>query len=210
MTRGCGTRNNAIPTANSQISHEMNAIGVTSKIDCETVSDRKNDLLEEPRYAVESTFISVLTATETLTGKLPQPYAVWFQYSRPVARSEYDRSFQAEVHFSMPTNRMFFDANCLKKALSANSQLLSLFEQQAEAMLDAIDREENYTHKEVALRLLKHPDCPVTILLFCLAFLNRALFIAPSNAGQDKLPIDTENSSALGRCRKHTERHSNK
>lgn len=39
--------------------------------DYDIVNYLKNYLLEEPWYAVESTFVSLLTATETLTGWLP-------------------------------------------------------------------------------------------------------------------------------------------
>jgi len=50
----------------------------------------------------------------------------------------------------MPTNRIIFDANCLNwLILSANSNLLSVFEQHAEAMLDAMNRKDDYTRQVV-------------------------------------------------------------
>jgi AraC-like DNA-binding protein len=114
--------------------------------DCDVVDHLKNYLLEAPRHAIESTFASILTATVALTGKPLRPHAVWFQYSPPADVSEHERIFQTNVHFSMPTNRLIFDANCLHwPVLSANSNLLSMFEQHAEAMLNALNQEDNYT-----------------------------------------------------------------
>ncbi|MCC5640073.1 AraC family transcriptional regulator [Nostoc sp. CHAB 5844] len=118
--------------------------------DCDIIDDLKNYLLEQPRYAVESTFASLLIATKVLTGKPLYPHAVWFQYPRPGDTSEHERIFQTGLHFSMPTNRIIFDANCLNwSVLSANSNLLSMFEQHAQTMLDAMNREDDYTRKVV-------------------------------------------------------------
>lgn len=118
--------------------------------DCAVVDHLKNYLLEEPRYAIESTFASLLTATETLTGKPLCLSAAWFQYSSPVNRSEYERIFQTPLQFAMPTNRLVFDANCLNwPVLSSNANLLPLFEQQAEAMLNQMNRTDRYTQQVV-------------------------------------------------------------
>lgn len=120
------------------------------RCDCDIVDHLKNYLLDEPRHAVESTFTSLLKATEVLTGKPLHPHAVWFKHPRPSDTAEHERIFGTGIHFSMPTNRLSFDANCLNWAvLSSNSNLLSVFEQQAEAMLDAMKREDDYT-KQVA------------------------------------------------------------
>ncbi|MBW4689916.1 MAG: AraC family transcriptional regulator [Komarekiella atlantica HA4396-MV6] len=118
--------------------------------DCDIVDHLKNYLLKEPRQAIESTFASLLTATQMLTGKPLCPLAIWFQHSRPADISEHERIFQTKLYFSMPKNRIIFDANCLNwSVLSANSNLLSVFEQHAQAMLDAINREDEYTRKVV-------------------------------------------------------------
>ncbi|MBU7584069.1 MAG: AraC family transcriptional regulator [Nostoc sp. TH1S01] len=118
--------------------------------DCDIVQDLKNYLLEQPQYAIESTFTSLLTATKFLTGKQLYLHTVWFQYPCPADTAEYERIFQTGLHFSMPTNRIIFDANCLNWAvLSANSNLLSMFEQHAQTMLDAMNQEDNYTRKVV-------------------------------------------------------------
>lgn len=118
--------------------------------DCDVVDDLRNYLVEEPRHAIESTFASLLTATQTLTGKSLHPHAIWFQYPRPNDVSEHERIFQTGLHFLMPTNRIIFDANCLNwLVLSANSNLLSVFEQHAEAMLDAMNRKDDYTRQVV-------------------------------------------------------------
>ncbi|MBD2456222.1 AraC family transcriptional regulator [Nostoc sp. FACHB-87] len=118
--------------------------------DCDIVQDLKNYLLEQPQYAIESTFTSLLTATKFLTGKQLYLHTVWFQYPRPAETAEYERIFQTGLHFSMPTNRIIFDANCLNWAvLSANSNLLSMFEQHAQTMLDAMNQEDNYTRRVV-------------------------------------------------------------
>ncbi|MBW4624982.1 MAG: AraC family transcriptional regulator [Brasilonema octagenarum HA4186-MV1] len=119
--------------------------------DCDVVDDLRNYLVEEPRHAIESTFASLVTGTQTLTGKPLRPHAIWFQYPRPDDISEHERIFQTALHFLMPTNRIIFDANCLNwLVLSANSNLLSVFEQHAEAMLDAMNRKDNYTRQVVS------------------------------------------------------------
>ncbi|MEH1868994.1 MAG: AraC family transcriptional regulator [Nostoc sp.] len=118
--------------------------------DCDIVGDLKNYLLKEPRQAIESTFASLLTATQMLTGKSLAPQAVWFQHSPPADISDHARIFGIGVRFSMPKNRIIFNANCLNwPVLSANSNLLPVFEQHAQAMLDAINRESNYTRQVV-------------------------------------------------------------
>ncbi|MBD2452124.1 AraC family transcriptional regulator [Nostoc sp. FACHB-152] len=124
--------------------------------DCDIVEDLKNYLLEQPRYAIESTFASLLTATQVLSGKPLLPHAVWFKYPRPDDISEHERIFATSLHFLMPTNRIIFDANCLNwSVLSANSHLLSVFEQHAQTMLEEMNREYDYTRK-VAEQLIKH------------------------------------------------------
>lgn len=118
--------------------------------DCDIADDLKNYLLTEPRHAIESTFSSLLTATKFLTGKHLRPQAVWFGYPRPVNTSEHDRIFQTNPQFSMPTNRLIFDANCLNwSVLSANLNLLSVFEHHAETMLNTMVREDSYTRQVV-------------------------------------------------------------
>lgn len=118
--------------------------------DCTVVQDLKNYLLEEPRYAIESTFVSLRTATQGLTGKRLRLSGAWFQYPSPANPSEYDRIFQTELRFSMPTNRLIFDANCLSWAiLSKNPNLLPLFENHAEAMLNQMNQVDRYTQQVV-------------------------------------------------------------
>jgi AraC-like DNA-binding protein len=118
--------------------------------DCTVVEDLENYLLKQPRYAIESTFVSLLTATKILTGKSLCLYGVWFQYLSPANTIEYDRIFQTKLQFSMPINRLIFDANCLKwSVLSRNSNLLPFFEQHAEAMLDEMNRTDRYTQQVV-------------------------------------------------------------
>jgi AraC-like DNA-binding protein len=124
--------------------------------DCIVVENLKNYLLEEPRYAIDSTFASLLTATTELTGKSLRLSGVWFQYPSPVHPSEYDRIFQTEPRFSMPMNRLIFDANSLKwSILSKNANLLPLFEQHAETMLEQMNRADSYT-QQVVQALVKH------------------------------------------------------
>lgn len=104
--------------------------------DCAIVDHLKNYLLAEPRHAIESTFAALLTATKMLTGKQLYPQAVWFQHSRPECVVEHNRIFGIDVRFSQSTNRIIFDASCLNwSVLSANPNLLSVFEQQAVNML---------------------------------------------------------------------------
>jgi AraC-like DNA-binding protein len=102
----------------------------------------------ELRYLVECTFASLLTTTQALTGKPLRLSAAWFQYAAPASTAEYDRIFQTGLRFSMPVNRLVFDANCLNwPILSSNSNLLPVFEQQAEAMLSEINQSQSYTQK---------------------------------------------------------------
>jgi AraC-like DNA-binding protein len=122
--------------------------------DCIVVENLKNYLLEEPRYAIDSTFASLLTATQELTGKSLRLYSVWFQYPQPASRLEYDRIFQTEQRFSMPMNRLIFDANSLKwSILSKNANLLTLFEQHAETMLEQMNRANGYTQQVVQVMM---------------------------------------------------------
>ena len=124
--------------------------GSTAFCDCVVVDNLKNYLLEEPRYAIDSTFASLLTATTELTGKSLVLSEAWFQYSPPSSLLEYDRIFQTELRFSMPTNRLMFDADCLQwSVLSKNANLLPLFEQHAEAMLEQMNRVDSYTQRVV-------------------------------------------------------------
>lgn len=118
--------------------------------DFDLVNDLKNYLLEEPRQAIESTFTALLTATRTLTGQSLRLYAVWFQYPRPADTSEHERIFADDLRFSMPTNRLIFAADCLDwSVLSANANLLSMFELHADAMLDSMNQEHLYTRQVV-------------------------------------------------------------
>ncbi len=117
--------------------------------DCDIVDNLKNYLLEEPRHAIESTFAALMTATKMLTGRQLTPHAVWFQHPRPKDISEHERIFPTGVHFSQPTNRIIFAANCLNwSILSANPTLLQVFEQHAEAMLNE-NQAETYTNSVV-------------------------------------------------------------
>lgn len=128
--------------------------------DCNSVPEVVPDpnLLEESRYDTESTFVSALTAIKALTGKSLRPSVVWFRHQLPADVSEYERIFQTELKFSMPVNRLVFDATCLNwSVLSSNASLLTLFEQQAEAMLGELNGGDRYTQKvaQVIVRKLK-------------------------------------------------------
>jgi AraC-like DNA-binding protein len=94
------------------------------------------DLLAGMRCVAESTLVCMLVGAEALTGKALRPSSVWFRHAPPANRAEYDRIFQTEIKFSMPVNRLIFDAACLDwSVLSRNANLLAMFEPQAEAML---------------------------------------------------------------------------
>ncbi len=107
----------------------------------------QNHLVEELRYAVECTFVSLLKATAYLTGKSLSLSAAWFQHTPLETTTEYDRIFQTDVQFSKPISRLMFDANCLDWAiLSSNPALLPLFEQYAEGMLHDIHLIQGHTN----------------------------------------------------------------
>lgn len=108
--------------------------------------------LDVYRYDVESTFASTLTAVKTLTGKPLRPSAVFFRHSPPADLSEYERFFQTDLKFSMPYNRLVFNATALDwSILSSNVSLLPLFEQHAEAMLGELNGGDRYTSKVVQI-----------------------------------------------------------
>ncbi|HEY9646126.1 MAG TPA: AraC family transcriptional regulator [Chroococcidiopsis sp.] len=116
--------------------------------DCELPFHQATCQLEELRYSVECTFSSLLTVVKDLTGKPLRLLSAWFQYESPANRAEYERIFQTDLQFEKPVNRLIFDANCLDwTIMTSNAALLPLFERHAEAMLDAIDTTQGYTHK---------------------------------------------------------------
>ncbi len=117
--------------------------------------------LEESRYDAECTFASTLAAVKVLTGKELRPSMVSFRHASPRDVSEYQRIFQTDLKFSMPFNRLAFNAAYLNwPVLSSNASLLPLFEQQADAMLGTLNggngatplrKESCYTPKVVHL-----------------------------------------------------------
>lgn len=116
----------------------------------------QDDRLEESRYDAECTFASTLAAVKSLTGKELCPSMVSFRHASPVDLSEYRRIFQTELKFSMPFNRLTFSAAYLDwPVLSSNANLLHLFEQQADAMLETLNGGDGYTPK-VAHLIAEH------------------------------------------------------
>ena len=110
----------------------------------------------ESRYDSECTFASTLAAVKALTGKELRPSMVSFCHAPPVDLSEYRRIFQTDLKFSMPFNRLVFNAAYLDwPVLSCNAHLLSFFEQQADAMLGAINGGDRYSQK-VAHLIAEH------------------------------------------------------
>ena len=118
--------------------------------DCEIMGNIKNYLQDEPRHPIESTFAALMTATEQLTGNSISPQSVWFQHPRPLNCSEHQRIFKTSVQFSQSANRIVFDSNCLDWSVrSANTNLLSVFELHASAMLSTQSQTQNYTQKVI-------------------------------------------------------------
>ncbi len=116
----------------------------------------QHDHLEESRYDAECTFVSTLAAVKSLTGKELCPSMVSFRHASPVDISEYQRIFQTDLQFSMPFNRLVFNAAYLDwPVLSSNANLLSFFEQQADAMLGTLNGSDRYTSK-VAYLIAEH------------------------------------------------------
>ena len=116
----------------------------------------QHDRLEESRYDAECTFASTLAAVKSLTGKALRPSMVSFRHDSPADLSEYQRIFQADFKFSMPFNRLAFNAAYLDwPVLSGNANLLSFFEQQANAMLEILNGGDRYTQK-VAYLIAEH------------------------------------------------------
>jgi AraC-like DNA-binding protein len=114
--------------------------------DYNMTSHLQNHLVEELRYAVECTFVSLLKATVDLTGKSLSLSAAWFQHTPLENTAEYARIFQTEVEFLKPISCLIFDADCLDWAiLSSNPALLPLFEQYAEGMLSDMHLIQNST-----------------------------------------------------------------
>ncbi|HEY9642687.1 MAG TPA: AraC family transcriptional regulator [Coleofasciculaceae cyanobacterium] len=118
--------------------------------DCDLPLHQETCELEELRYSVECTFASLLTLVKNITGKPLRLSAAWFQYEPPDNAPEYEQVFQTTLQFVKPVNSLIFDASCLDwKILTSNASLLPLFEQHAEAMLDAIDPTQSYTQKVI-------------------------------------------------------------
>jgi AraC-like DNA-binding protein len=118
--------------------------------DCEIVGTIKNYLLDEPRQPIESTFAALVTATQQLTGNRLKASAVWFQHPHPKDDSEHRRIFQTTVQFSQPMNRILLDATCLNWSVrSANTNLLSVFELHASAMLNAQTQAPTYRQQVI-------------------------------------------------------------
>ncbi|MBD3882851.1 AraC family transcriptional regulator [Phormidium tenue FACHB-886] len=118
--------------------------------DWQVVNDVRNYLLEEPRQPLEVSMSALLTATQALTGLPLRPLAVWFQHDRPADISEHQRIFGRSVEFAQPANRVVLEADCLnRQVVSANTSLLSAFEQHAEAMLTSLNQTQPFTHQVV-------------------------------------------------------------
>lgn len=81
---------------------------------------------------------------------------VSFRHASPGDISEYQRIFQTDLKFAMPFNRLAFNAAYLDwPVLSSNANLLSFFEQQADAMLGTLNGGDRYTQK-VAYLIAEH------------------------------------------------------
>jgi AraC-like DNA-binding protein len=133
------------------IAIEHRIAGGWVQCDCAAIGTMKNYLLDEPRHPIESTFAALFVATEQLTGKPLPAHAVWFQHSRPDDDAEHERIFQTTVQFSQPTNRIVFAPACLDWAVrSANTNLLSVFELHASAILKAQNQSPSYSQKVMA------------------------------------------------------------
>lgn len=118
--------------------------------ECNSIPGCKPDdnLLETSRHDTECTFASSLPTIKMLTGRALRPIAVWFRHQPPADLSEYNRIFQCDVKFSMPVDRLIFDANCLEwSVLSSNANLLSFFEEEAEATLNQLNGDDCYAAK---------------------------------------------------------------
>lgn len=125
----------------------------------------RDDPLAVSRYDAECTFASTLAAVKSLTGKELRPSVVSFRHAPPADISEYQRIFQTNPKFSMPFNRLVFNAAYLDwPVLSSNADLLPIFEQQADAMLGTLNggdgatslrKEYRYTQK-VAHLIAEH------------------------------------------------------
>ncbi|GAB4440406.1 MAG: AraC family transcriptional regulator [Cyanobacteria bacterium J069] len=111
-----------------------------------------HDQIEESRYDAESVFAATLAAIKSLTGKDLRLSMASFCHAAPADISEYQRIFQTDLKFSMPFNRLAFNAAYLDwPVLSSNASLLPLFEQQADAMLENLNGSDRYTRKVVHL-----------------------------------------------------------
>jgi AraC-like DNA-binding protein len=116
----------------------------------------QDDQIDKSRYDAECTFASTLAAVKSLTGKELRPSMVAFRHTSPADLSEYQRIFQTDLKFSMPFNRLAFNATYLDwTVLSSNANLLPFFEQQADMMLGKLNGGDRYTPK-VAHLIAEH------------------------------------------------------
>jgi Arabinose-binding domain of AraC transcription regulator, N-term len=136
---------------------EITVSGAKVFCDCRppTIDPSSKQGLVGRRCVAESILVCILVGTKALTGETLHLSSVWFEHAPPATIAEYDRIFQTEIKFSMPVNRLIFDAACLDWAvLSRNANLLAIFEPQAEAMLATLNHA-SYSQK-VAEAIAQH------------------------------------------------------
>lgn len=125
------------------VSGRLEQNGRLASIAIDITRDRQNDLLDDPRQRMETSFASIATIAKDLTGKHLPIREMRFEHARPAKVDEHRRIFGAESLFGQTENRMIFSADALDfPVLLANRDLLAAFEAQAEKTLSEIERRE--------------------------------------------------------------------
>ena len=125
-----------------RIDIEQNA--TTAVVRCAFVESMDNYLLRSPDQAVDTVWVGLARELRRLTATPLVAREVWFTRAAPspAERREYERVFGADLEFNAADNRFVVPIGHLdQRVLSANPALLRTFDQHAEAVLAAMERQ---------------------------------------------------------------------
>ena len=117
---------------------------------CDAAAMADNYIERAPRQVMEAMAAGIVCTARRLTRDRVEPLSVTFQHAAPPDRQEHDRLLGSHVSFAAPTNSVVYaTADLAAPIISANPALLELFEQQAQALVEMLDR-----HGRVSRRVL--------------------------------------------------------
>lgn len=117
---------------------------------CDAAAMADNYITRAPRQVMEAMAAGIVCTVRRLTRDRVEPVSVTFQHAAPADRREHDRLLGAHVAFAAAANSVVYAmADLAAPIISANPALLELFEQQAQALVEMLDR-----HGRVSRRVL--------------------------------------------------------